>query len=59
MGGRLLASGLLLGPLLFDTCERDLDVAKKMDPASESLPEVTAMRREIDRWRHSPDANPE
>ena len=43
----------------FDACERDLDVAKNMDPASESLTEVKAMHREIDRWKHASDAKPE
>jgi DNA-directed RNA polymerase specialized sigma24 family protein len=43
----------------FEACERDLDLAQKIDPASESLPEVKAMRREIDRSRHAPDAKPE
>jgi hypothetical protein len=43
----------------FEACERDLDLAQKIDPASESLPAVKAMRREIDRGRHAPDAKPE
>jgi len=43
----------------FEACERDLDLARKNDATSESLPEVNAMRREIDRWRHAPDAKPE
>jgi len=43
----------------FEACERDLDLAKKIDSAGESLPEVKAMRRVIDRWRQAPDAKPE